>query len=214
MVSKITRSCTIALVSGSLLCSGAGPETGCYFYELPSKINKVKAQLEIKSDTIMEFSVAFDAPKLNLPANTIVCQDEPYRFDTATSEMIVGEGVLSPCLQTLKSYTRGVVKTPLRIKWNPAEKVLTTAIVIPLRIPKAANCIQFATPTPSIDPSTDSTTSSTVSPTVSSSASVDNNTGAPRVDTTSSTTTPKSATLLQTTVAYVFLGLMALVASV
>ncbi len=162
------------------------PETGCYFYELISKINKVQAQLEIKSDSIMEFSVAFDAPKLNLPANTIVCRDEPFRFLPETSEMIVGEGDLSPCLQTLQSYTRGAVKTPLRIKWIPEEKILSTTIVIPLRIPKAANCVQFSVEIPAGN----STQESTIATTTALATSADPAKVDPRIDADATKDTP------------------------
>ena len=215
MVGNIIRTCAIALVSSSFLCQAStGPELGCYFYEFPSKINKVKAQLEIKSENVMEFSVAFDAPKLNLPSNTIVCENEPFRYDAATSSMIVGEGDLSPCLQTLKSYTRGVVKTPLTINWIPTEKVLATTIVIPLRIPKTPNCVQFVTPSPSVEPSTDSTTTATVTPVVSSSASVDKNTDNPRADTTTPSTTTKSSATVPFIATYALLASILFVAGI
>ena len=189
----------IALLSHASVFATDLPEIGCYFYELPSKINKVQAQLEIKSETTMEFSVAFDAPKLNLPANTIVCRDEPFRFVTETSEMIVGEGSLSTCLQTLKDYTRGVVKTPLRIKWIPEEKILSTTIVIPLRIPKAAHCVQFATPTSANNSTQEIVTSTT--PLVTSADS-------PRIDPSTKSNTTKDAAILSTTAVLMFLGVV------
>jgi hypothetical protein len=140
------------------VANASGPELGCYFYQLPSEVNKVQAQLEIKSDSVMEFAVAFDAPKLKLPQKTIVCSNEPYRFDTTTSEMVIGETDLSACLQSLKDYTRGAVKTPLRVKWSAENKTLSTRIVIPLAIPKAENCVQFTTTAAPTSETTETTT--------------------------------------------------------
>ena len=189
-MSNILRIGTITLASICLADASTGPELGCYYYELPSKVNKVQAQLEIKSGNIMEVSVAFDAPKLNLPANTIVCPNEPFRFDSTSTQMIIGEGELSECLQNLKAYTRNAVKTPLTINWISEEKILAATIVIPLRIPMAANCIQFATPTSTITPNE---VTSTVSAVVSLSASTNQPSGSPRLDdsTTGTATTPK-----------------------
>ena len=191
----------LALLLNALLIAAMGfPETGCYFYQLPSKINMVQAQLDIKADSTMEFSVAFNAPKRNLPEKTIVCRNETFRFEAETSEIIVGEGVLSPCLQSLKSYTQGLVNPPLRIKWIPEEKILSGTIVIPLRIPKAANCVQL----PVAAPAADSTQEPTISTTT---ALVTSSADAVRIDPRIDSNNTKDTSVLTATAGLVFLVL-------
>ena len=138
----------LAATAATLSTIAATPETGCYFYTIPAESGlSVKAQIDIKNESSMDFSVYFDVPAMGLADTTVVCLNEPYEWNVATSTMIVGKA-LSPCLAALQKMTNNAVVTPLSMVYDAELNSLSTTIVIPITITKASECQSFTVTAP------------------------------------------------------------------
>lgn len=134
----------LALAAGLVV---ATPEESCYFYAVPAAaMLDIKAQVNIKSASTLEFSVFFDVPAMGLEKEALVCEDEPYTWNASTSTMQVGVP-LSTCLAKLLSMApEGVMSTPIDLIYTGS--ALTTSIVIPVSLEKTATCETFGPGTP------------------------------------------------------------------
>ena len=136
------------LASAAVLTSATladKPELGCYGFSLETELFKAKAQIEIKTDSTLDFSVRLTLPQM--PPIDKLCPDEVFTFDPSTSTMWVGQS-LTPCVQDLKNSLNGVVETPIPVKYDASDKSLNAEIVMPVKMTKV-KC-QTGTVAPSV----------------------------------------------------------------
>ena len=131
----------LAIAPAIASCAGT-PQLGCYKFDMGDDSVQVEAQIEIQSASTLEFSVYINVPGLFNDV-TIVCPNEQFGWDEASSTMSVGAGSLSPCLTALKDHSRGLVSTPIPIVYNSAAMKLETNIVLPVSMAKMPSCKTF-----------------------------------------------------------------------
>jgi hypothetical protein len=139
------------LIAASLISTGlaASPEIGCYRFSESGVGFKAEAQIELKSEGLLDFSVAFSMMDMNLNK---VCKDEKYVYDASTMTMTVASEI-TPCIKELQDLVAGAIQPPILMKYETADKSLNTEIVIPIKLVKA-ECSAVTTPAPGVPTTT------------------------------------------------------------
>ena len=135
----------IAVATLVAASTATGPQKGCFGLDLTPDV-PAKAQVEIKADSTLDFSVVISDP---LPfALSEVCRNEKFAFDPMTSTLIVGQE-LSPCLAALMNTVNAVVPVmtaPFVIKFDSQANTLSMNIVIDLIMNKWETCRNLVEP--------------------------------------------------------------------
>jgi hypothetical protein len=143
MLSVVLRGFGLLAIIASTDASTA-PKNGCYYFELANGVFDIEAQINVKSSSELDFTLVFQAdPTIGMPDTRLNCENELYYFDESTSSVVVGSDRISPCLQALSDFSKGVVTIPMNLGFDSATDSFKFVMVIEIVMPRAPKCKSY-----------------------------------------------------------------------
>ena len=122
--------------------SGVAPEAGCYKFKFVQEDVAVTVELNITSESTMDFGIEFPKFDDSYPLS-LACKDEPYTFNISTSEINISSEAMSPCMQKLADHFPDEVKFPVHLYYDSVKVLFAAEIVVPVQLVKVSVCELF-----------------------------------------------------------------------
>lgn len=152
MLSVVLKSFGLLAIIASTDAATA-PKNGCYYFELSNGLFDIEAQINVKSSSELDFTLVFKAdPTIGMPDTKLNCENELYHFEDSTSSVVVGSDRISPCLQALSDFSKGVVTIPMNLGFDSATDSFKFVMVIEIVMPRAPECKSYTWVPKPVDP--------------------------------------------------------------